>query len=90
MAELASTKLARMYHSEASLMLGESAIVSGSDPEGFDFSEECLVEHFSPHLLSGPGFVPLHQGLDIQDMLSDHRERDVNSLVKHGHCTRGR
>ena len=60
MMELASTNIARLYHSEASLMLDGSVIVSGSDPQDVRFPQEYRHERFSPpYLLNGlirPGF----------------------------------
>jgi hypothetical protein len=58
MMELASTNIARMYHSEASLMLDGSVIVSGSDPQDYNFPEEYRVERFSPPYLLNGQFRP--------------------------------
>ena len=61
MTELASTNIARMYHSEASLILDGSVLVSGSDPQDWGFPQEYRIERFSPpYLLNGqirPGFT---------------------------------
>jgi len=48
MTELATTNIARLYHSEASLLLDGSVIVSGSDPEDPNFPQEYRHERFSP------------------------------------------
>jgi hypothetical protein len=61
MTELASTNIARLYHSEASLMLDGSVLVSGSDPQDWSYPDEYRIERFSPpYLLNGqlrPGFT---------------------------------
>jgi hypothetical protein len=61
MTELASTTIARLYHSEAALMLDGSVVVSGSDPQDWSFPQEYRIERFSPpYLLNGqirPGFT---------------------------------
>ena len=60
MLELASTPIARLYHSEAALMLDASVLVSGSDPRDPNFPQEYRHERFlPPYLLNGllrPGF----------------------------------
>ena len=48
MTELASTNIARLYHSEATLLLDGSVIVSGSDPQDPNFPQEYRHERFSP------------------------------------------
>jgi hypothetical protein len=61
MMELASTPIARLYHSEAALMLDGSVLVSGSDPRDQRFPQEYRHERFiPPYLLNGqirPGFT---------------------------------
>jgi hypothetical protein len=61
MMELSPTNIARLYHSEASLMLDGSVIVSGSDPQDPDFPQEYRHERFSPpYLLTAqlrPGYT---------------------------------
>ena len=54
MSLMASTTIARMYHSEASLLQDGRVIVSGSDPEDNNYPQEYRVEMFlPPYLLSG-------------------------------------
>lgn len=60
MSIMANTTVARLYHSEATLLLDGRVLVSGSDPTGDfmspanDFPEEYRVEVFTPpYLLSG-------------------------------------
>lgn len=64
MSVMANTTVARMYHSEAIVLLDGRVLVSGSDPTGqladvppfdtVDFPEEFRVEVFTPpYLLSG-------------------------------------
>jgi hypothetical protein len=55
----ANTTVARLYHSEAIVLLDGRVMISGSDPTGEggvtgEFPEECRVEVFTPpYLLSG-------------------------------------
>jgi hypothetical protein len=54
MRELSSTTIARLYHSESSLLPDGSVIVSGSDPQDPRYPQEYRHEIFSPpYLLSG-------------------------------------
>ncbi len=54
MSVMASTIVARMYHSEATLLQDGRVLVSGSDPEDPNFPQEYRVEVFlPPYLLSG-------------------------------------
>lgn len=60
MSIMANTTVARLYHSEATVLLDGRVLVSGSDPSGVytgtsdSFPEEYRVEVFSPpYLLSG-------------------------------------
>jgi hypothetical protein len=54
MTELASTTIARLYHSEASLMLDGTVLISGSDPRDPNFPQEYRHERFvPPYLLAG-------------------------------------
>lgn len=51
---MANTTVARMYHSEATLMDDGRVIVSGSDPQDARFPQEYRVEVFTPpYILSG-------------------------------------
>jgi hypothetical protein len=51
---MASTIVARMYHSEATLLQDGRVLVSGSDPEDPNYPQEYRVEVFlPPYLLSG-------------------------------------
>jgi hypothetical protein len=58
---MATTTIARLYHSEASLLQDGRVIITGSDPEEPRFPEEYRVEvFFPPYLLSGatkPSFI---------------------------------
>ena len=59
MRELASTDIARLYHSEAALLPDGRVIVSGSDPRDSTYPQEYRHETFSPPYLNGgirPGF----------------------------------
>ena len=58
MLELAPTNIARMYHSEAALMLDGSVIVSGSDPQDPRYPQEHRHERFSPPYLFTGQFRP--------------------------------
>jgi len=54
MRELASTTIARLYHSEAELLPDGRVIVSGSDPQDPRYPQEYRHETFSPpYLFSG-------------------------------------
>jgi hypothetical protein len=54
MSLMATTTIARMYHSEASLLQDGRVIVSGSDPEDNNYPQEYRVEMFlPPYLLKG-------------------------------------
>jgi hypothetical protein len=54
MSLMATTTIARLYHSEANLLQDGRVIVSGSDPQDARFPEEYRVEVFvPPYLLSG-------------------------------------
>jgi hypothetical protein len=54
MRELASTTIARLYHSESILLADGSVLVSGSDPRDPNYPQEYRHEKFSPpYLLSG-------------------------------------
>lgn len=54
MSVMANTTVARLYHSEAILLLDGRVLVSGSDPEDVRFPQEYRVEVFvPPYLLSG-------------------------------------
>jgi hypothetical protein len=54
MQNLASTNIARLYHSEATLLPDGSVLVSGSDPRDPNYPQEYRHEKFSPpYLLSG-------------------------------------
>ncbi|KAM5480390.1 putative (methyl)glyoxal oxidase [Microsporum canis] len=54
MSIMANTTIARMYHSEATLMPDGRVMVSGSDPQDTRFPQEYRVEVFlPPYLLSG-------------------------------------
>ncbi|KAK2832020.1 hypothetical protein FQN49_006935 [Arthroderma sp. PD_2] len=54
MSIMANTTIARMYHSEATLMPDGRVMVSGSDPQDPRFPQEYRVEVFlPPYLLSG-------------------------------------
>jgi Domain of unknown function (DUF1929) len=54
MSNLASTNIARLYHSEAILLPDASVLVSGSDPRDPNYPQEYRHEKFSPpYLLSG-------------------------------------
>lgn len=51
---MASTTVARLYHSESVLLDDGRVLVSGSDPESDDFPQEYRIEVFMPpYLLSG-------------------------------------
>lgn len=51
---MANTTVARMYHSEATLMDDGRVIVSGSDPQDARYPQEYRVEVFTPpYILSG-------------------------------------
>lgn len=54
MTQLASSTIARLYHSEAVLMNDGRVLVSGSDPEDGVNEQEHRLEYFSPdYILSG-------------------------------------
>lgn len=54
MTQLASSTIARLYHSEAILMNDGRVLVSGSDPQDNVNPEEYRLEYFSPdYILSG-------------------------------------
>lgn len=54
MTQLASSTIARLYHSEAVLMNDGRVLVSGSDPQDQINPEEYRLEYFSPdYILSG-------------------------------------
>ncbi|KAI0441112.1 copper radical oxidase [Xylaria telfairii] len=54
MTQLASSTIARLYHSEAILMNDGRVLVSGSDPQDNINPEEYRLEYFSPdYILSG-------------------------------------
>lgn len=54
MRNLASTNIARLYHSEATLLPDGSVLVSGSDPRDPNYPQEYRHEKFlPPYLLSG-------------------------------------
>ncbi|KAI1735018.1 copper radical oxidase [Xylaria scruposa] len=54
MTQLASSTIARLYHSEAVLMNDGRVLVSGSDPQDNINPEEYRLEYFSPdYILSG-------------------------------------
>jgi hypothetical protein len=54
MRELAATTLARLYHSEVTLLPDASVLVSGSDPRDPNYIQEYRLEKFSPpYLTSG-------------------------------------
>ncbi|KAI0196357.1 copper radical oxidase [Astrocystis sublimbata] len=54
MSQLASSTIARLYHSEAVLMNDGRVLVSGSDPQDMINPEEYRLEYFSPdYILSG-------------------------------------
>lgn len=54
MRELASTTIARLYHSEAVLFIDGTIIVSGSDPRDPNYPQEYRHEVFTPpYLLAG-------------------------------------
>lgn len=54
MSVMANTTVARLYHSEAILLLDGRVLVSGSDPLDVRFPEEYRIETFTPpYLLSG-------------------------------------
>ncbi|KAI0813023.1 copper radical oxidase [Xylaria sp. FL0064] len=54
MTQLASSTIARLYHSEAVLMNDGRVLVSGSDPQDGVNPEEYRLEYFSPdYILSG-------------------------------------
>ncbi len=54
MSLMATTTIARLYHSEASLLQDGRVIITGSDPEDVRFPEEYRVEvFFPPYLLNG-------------------------------------
>lgn len=51
---MATTTIARLYHSEASLLQDGRVLITGSDPQDAQFPEEYRVEVFlPPYLLSG-------------------------------------
>jgi hypothetical protein len=66
MRELASTPIARLYHSELILLPDGSVLVSGSDPRDQNFPQEYRHEKFSPPYLSLPGNRPVFQLLNNQ------------------------
>jgi len=49
---LNSTIVARMYHSEATLLPDASVLVSGSDPQGAPYPQEYRIERFIPPYLN--------------------------------------
>jgi hypothetical protein len=61
MRELSSSTIARLYHSESTLLPDGSVLVSGSDPRDPNYPEEYRHEKFfPPYLLTGaqrPGFA---------------------------------
>lgn len=51
---MANTTIARLYHSEAILLMDGRVLVSGSDPEDTQYPQEYRVEVFQPpYLLAG-------------------------------------
>jgi hypothetical protein len=63
MRELAPTTLARLYHSEATLLPDATVLVSGSDPRDPNYIQEYRLEKFTPPYLTQavrprPAFQP--------------------------------
>ena len=74
---LANTTIARMYHSEASLLPDGRVLVSGSDPEAAGFTEELRIEVYIPPYLSQGLTQPIvavpEHGLGLRRTVPDYR-----------------
>ena len=62
---LGGTNIARMYHSEATLLPDGSVLISGSDPQDSRYPQEYRVERFVPPYLSSglprPQYTIMHK-----------------------------
>jgi hypothetical protein len=63
---LGSTSIARMYHSEATLLPDGRVLISGSDPQDQNFPEEYRIEVFTPPYLN-QGLTQPTFGIPIKD-----------------------
>jgi Domain of unknown function (DUF1929) len=61
MYQLASTTIARLYHSEVELLPDATVLVSGSDPEDPNYPQEYRHEIFTPPYLLLGGIRPAFQ-----------------------------
>jgi hypothetical protein len=76
---MASTIVARLYHSEAVLLMDGRVLVSGSDPEDSRYPQEFRIEVFLPPYLLGGKPRPVIQ--EVGDKNWAYNEK-VNVVVK--------